>query len=318
MHNLDENVPFLINEGGKGYCFNALIHVDRIVERLEEQLAIPPEVVLENGSRRWMLGLSTFAALGGITYAAARFRRGQRRPVAWRTEGKDLAVFSEDGSEVWHHNFSAPMAPPETIGGPRTGLQACLFHDIDGDGRVEPLFRYATDGPELALPELFCFDAAGQIMWQFAPSRTVVDINGREWTPPYSINVFNVISGTAQPNRIVVSRNHFGSYPDQVAVLNSAGQLVSEFWHRGHLRRMEVQDVDEDGEPEILFGGVNDAPEYSCATLLAFDHRSISGASSSPSGKRYFGTLIAALKRSRCSFRRPSSAHCTSSTSLVN
>jgi len=33
---------------------------------------------------------------------------------------------------------------------------------------------------------------------------------------------------------------------------------------------------------------VNDAPEYKQATLLVFDHRSISGASSSPSGERYF------------------------------
>jgi hypothetical protein len=51
---------------------------------------------------------------------------------------------------------------------------------------------------------------------------------------------------------------------------------------------MAVADLDGDGQPKVLVGGVNDAPEYKQATLLVFDHRSISGASSSPSGERYF------------------------------
>src|ERR1700682_6035824 len=51
---------------------------------------------------------------------------------------------------------------------------------------------------------------------------------------------------------------------------------------------MAAPDLDGNGQPKVLVGGVNDAPEYKQATLLVFDHRSISGGSSSPSGEQYF------------------------------
>jgi len=34
-----------------------------------------------------------------------------------------------------------------------------------------------------------------------------------------------------------------------------------------------MADIDGDGEPEILLGGVNDAPEYRQATFVVFDNR---------------------------------------------
>ena len=49
-----------------------------------------------------------------------------------------------------------------------------------------------------------------------------------------------------------------------------------------------TKDVDGDGEPEVLLGGVNDAPEYKQATLVIFDHRRISGATVDPEGRVYF------------------------------
>jgi hypothetical protein len=50
---------------------------------------------------------------------------------------------------------------------------------------------------------------------------------------------------------------------------------------------MASADIDGDGEPEILLGGVNDALEYKRATLVIFDHRNISGASKNPNGGVY-------------------------------
>jgi hypothetical protein len=52
---------------------------------------------------------------------------------------------------------------------------------------------------------------------------------------------------------------------------------------------MAVEDLDNDGSPELLLGGVNDAPEYKRATLLVFDlKRGIAGGSAGTGGQPYF------------------------------
>jgi hypothetical protein len=74
-----------------------------------------------------------------------------------------------------------------------------------------------------------------------------------------------------------------------VSVLDAkTGKLLSEYWHRGHLLHMVSADLEGEGEPAILLGGVNDAPEYKRATVVIFDHRNISGASKNPKGGVYF------------------------------
>lgn len=66
------------------------------------------------------------------------------------------------------------------------------------------------------------------------------------------------------------------------------GKVLSEYWHRGHLRQLAVADLDNDGEPEVLLGGVNDAPEYKQATLVVLDQKNISGSSRDPQERPYF------------------------------
>jgi hypothetical protein len=87
----------------------------------------------------------------------------------------------------------------------------------------------------------------------------------------------------------VVSGFHFWSFPNQIAVLDGkTGRLISEYWHRGQLRDMVVIDLARDGRPKVLPAGVNDAPEFKCATLVLFDGSEISGANCDPQGQPYF------------------------------
>lgn len=138
---------------------------------------------------------------------------------------------------------------------------------------------------------LLCFEPDGRLRWRFVPGRKeVVDNLGRSFAPPYCVSAFGVVRSPSLPSsRIVVSSVHRWSFADQVAVLDAkTGKLVSEYWHRGHLSTLAVVDLDGDGEPEVLLGGVNDAPEYKQATVVVFDHRRISGGCGDPQGKVYF------------------------------
>lgn len=146
--------------------------------------------------------------------------------------------------------------------------------------------------PQLA-GTLFCFDDGGNILWRFAPGRPIRSTRGFDYAPPYAIAAFTVypaVGGDAP--KVVVTSNHHFSYPCQVVVLNgNTGKMTGEYWHRGQLRHILIADLQGQGVPQIILGGVNDAEEYRCATVLIFDHLHLVGGSCGPNGKPYFEGL---------------------------
>jgi len=243
--------------------------------------------------RRWLRiglvgGLGLFG-VAGLSIGIVKLRPGRNRhPAGYRVQGATLIVFDADITEMWRYTFSTPMIDLDYN---QNGDQSwqCLFADLDGDGQTETLFLYLPSDHSVDR-RLVCFNPDGSPRWQFIPGRVVTDNLRREFPPPYWINSFEVIhSRSSAATHIVVSSNHHINYPNQVAVLASkSGSVLSEYWHRGYLLRMAVVDIDGDGEPEVLLGGVNDAPEYKQATLIIFDHRQLSGAGRNPRGGLYF------------------------------
>jgi hypothetical protein len=251
-------------------------------------LSSDPTKLAPGSNRRLFLGMVTTSAamLTGIVYGVARMVHSPEQPANWRVRGNTLAVIDRDGHEVWHYTFPVEMNA-DRYKDVRGFGNRCVFADLNGAG-ADTLFAYFPASEQIVRPALVCFNPRGQIRWQFSPDHNITDLQSRQWTPFYFPNNFVVISAPKAPPRVIVVNNHYWSFPTQVASLDSSGQKVSEFWHRGHLTHVAVADLDGDGAPEILLGGVNDAPEFKQATLLIFDCRSISGASSSPTGERYF------------------------------
>jgi hypothetical protein len=63
-------------------------------------------------------------------------------------------------------------------------------------------------------------------------------------------------------------------------MLDAKGNLISEYWHSGHLLSIVCADIDGDGIEEILLAGVNNG--YGLATLVILDPRDVRGASVQP------------------------------------
>jgi hypothetical protein len=70
------------------------------------------------------------------------------------------------------------------------------------------------------------------------------------------------------------------------------------------MNHLFVTDLDGDGEQEVILGGVNDAPEYASATVVVFDHRRISGASSGRDGSPQFQGMTPGSEKAIVRFPR--------------
>jgi transcriptional regulator with XRE-family HTH domain len=204
-------------------------------------------------------------------------------PVDFRIEVSTLVMTDARGREVWAHQFPERLAYDPQDMSRRIRRFACA--DIDGDGRVETLFVYVPVDFGSAGSTLFCFAEDGGIKWQFVPGRAIRDTR-QEYLPPYFISNVQVIPVEKSYAHILVSSHHYLHNPNQIAMLDPRGSLISEYWHSGHLYAAAHADLNNDGVEEILLAGVNNG--YRQATLLIFDSRNISGASSQP-GRHILG-----------------------------
>lgn len=198
-------------------------------------------------------------------------------PASFRHDLNTLIVTDSRGRELWRHVFQ--YAPPAGVS-PESLLsrRQVWFGDLDGDGRAEMLYTYYPATPDEEGTTLFCFSESGTVKWRFTPGKEVRVAAGSTFPPPYLTEGFAVL-GTAgrQGRKIAVTSHHLSFYPNQVALLSQDGRLLGEYWHSGHLSRVEAADLDRDGVEEILLAGVSNS--YRSATLVILDPRELRGAS---------------------------------------
>jgi hypothetical protein len=199
-------------------------------------------------------------------------------PMDFRVEVSTLIVVDGQGRELWRHQFPSRLLPAAYED--REAVRKCTFEDLDGNGRLETLFVHVPLDLGSVGAKLVCFAEDGSIKWEFVPGRTVSDTTGRVYTPPYFISNVQIIPMPDSLPRVLVSSNHYLHNPNQIAMLDSDGVMVSEYWHSGHLLSVAHADLNGDGVQEILLAGVNNG--FRQATMVIFDSRNVCGCSSQP------------------------------------
>ena len=230
---------------------------------------------------RWLFySLQVVGALALVSLGLYLNLPSKGPPAAFRIESSDLTIADASGRVLWRYAF--PLAVDPDSYSRFFGFERCTWGDIDGDGRPETLFAYLPLQPARNGATLLCFSPAGKILWRFTPGRAIPDAR-QTLVPPYLISGVEVIPPSLRsPARVVLTSHHYYGYPNQVAVLDSHGKLVGEYWHTGHLLHMAQADLDGDGNQEILLTGVNNG--YNLATLVVLDAHRLSGASPAPEG----------------------------------
>jgi hypothetical protein len=256
------------------------LEADTPVRLPSQTIAQAPQSLAQAGTPRgWKkTGLITAACLAmGIVACAFIFMTGgvHLQPQSARLDGTVLRIMDADGKELWSKNFPLGFGPAwyyEKENGPRI-----WFEDLEGEGHVSVLFAYSPAGPQGPHSStLICYSDRGKEKWRWIPGRDLPELNGSPAV--FLTTALGLLKATSKsPARIVVA-NVDPWWPSQVAILDTHGKTMSEYWHSGHLGDMMLADLDGDGREEIIATGVSNGYDHQ-ATLVVLDPDRVSGAS---------------------------------------
>jgi hypothetical protein len=225
--------------------------------------------------RRFLIFAVTAAAIAfAIYFAFHAFANIHPQPRSGQIVGETLTIMDADGKELWSKPFPDGFQPEYYAKGlaPRT-----WFGDLDGDGHTDVLVLYqpAVDSRSHSTT-LICYSDRGKEKWRWMPGRVLPELEGNP--PTFVTTGLAVLNATNKsPRRIVLSSFHDPLYPDQIALLDSKGKTLSEYWHSGHLEHLTLADLDGDGKQEIVATGISNG--YHEATLVVLDPEKVFGAS---------------------------------------
>ena len=179
-----------------------------------------------------------------------------------------------EGKELWSKGFPDGFWPDFYDQGVAPRIR---FVDLDGDGHTSVLLLYhPAINPRSRATTLICYSDRGKEKWRWTPGRELPELEGTAAT--YRTVALVILKATEKKaSRIVVSSIHDPWWPNQIAVLDSNGKTISEYWHSGHLDHLTLADLDGDGREEIVATGI--ANGYHQATLVVLDPDRLFGAS---------------------------------------
>jgi hypothetical protein len=205
------------------------------------------------------------------------------QPADFAIKGSALIILSEDGKELWRHDFKVEGLEDESFYRahfqmPQRGakLPSIMIKDIDGDGRNEVLFAVQKRDDSYGEGDLYCYNSRGRELWHFTAGREM-EFGGRIFPADYRIRGFRLhdFNGDGRQEIAVISY-HYPQWPCQLAIIDSNGRPIGEFWNSGYLTDLCYRDLDGNGREEMVVSGVNN--QYG-GCVIVFDPARVGGCS---------------------------------------
>jgi hypothetical protein len=255
------------------------------------------EISLRGGLKK----ITLIAALGIVAYFSIRVLTVHDQPKFGRLDGSTLTIMNAEGKELWRKVFPEGLGPDWYY--PQGLATRIWFGDLEEKNHTSVLFVYSPAASPMSSHSstLICYSDRGQEKWRWTPGRELPELEGSPAT--YKIFALGVLKATDKtPPRIVVSSAHDIWWPNQIAILDSDGKTLSEYWHSGRLDYMTLADLDGDGGEEIVASGINN--DYRQATLVVLDPDRVFGASTEVRPAFQIHGMPAAQERLRLLFPR--------------
>jgi len=211
-----------------------------------------------------------------------------RQPANFRIDHSRLTILNKSGKELWSYdtkldnlenenfykNHFQNKKTPQEESQPR--LPNLMFEDINHDGRLEVLFSPATDN-QLGGGKLFCFNHRGKRLWSYKAGRERIYGN-TVYSADYRISGFIIGDCNNDGNaEILLIAHQYPEWPCQLVLLDHNGNIRGEYWNSGYFSDLAFQDLNGDGNHEILVSGCNN--EYKKGCFVVFDTKKMSGGS---------------------------------------
>lgn len=221
------------------------------------------------------------------------------QPKVGKLDGSALVIMNADGKELWRKVFPEGFGP-DWYYAPWQPTHI-WFGDLEGKGHTSVLFSYAPVGPLAHSSTLICYSDRGKERWRWTPGRELPELAGSPAT--FVTHAVRVLKATdKKPPRIVVLSQHYPWWPTQMAILDSNGKTISEYWHSGGLSGLVLADLDGDGREEIIAAGISEYDHQ--ATLVVLDPDQVFGASTEAQPEFQIHGMGAAQERLRLLFPR--------------
>jgi hypothetical protein len=227
-------------------------------------------------ARRGLKLATAIVAIGIVGFASIRMLTVHDEPKLGRLDGSTLTIMNAEGKELWRKVFPEGFSANWYHGMDLT--TRIWFGDLEGKGHTSVLFVYspASSPQSPHSSTLICYSDRGKEKWRWTPGRNLPEMAGSPAT--YGTHAVAVLKATEKrPPRIVVLSQHDPWWPSQIAILDSNGKTISEYWHSGGLGSMVLADLDGDGREEIIATGVSEYDHQ--ATLVVLDPDRVFGAS---------------------------------------
>jgi len=254
--------------------------------------------------RKTVVAVAAFTvALGIVAYVSLRILAARPRPQFGRLDGTVLRIMGAEGQELWSKNFPEGFGPDWYY---QKGAEGHIwFEDLEGKGHASVLFVYSPAGGDTAATRsstLICYSDRGREKWRWTPGKELPEFNGSRAT--FSTSAVVVLKATERrPAWIVVSSQHWPWWANQIAILDSNGKEISEYWHSGALSHLTLADLDGNGKEEIVAAGVANGYDHQ-ATLVVLDPDRVFGASTEVRPDFQIHGMGAAQERLRLLFPR--------------
>jgi len=242
--------------------------------------------------RKWLAGAVAGLALLAAAIFLIPWRVVKRQPADFSIEGSVFIALDKQKRELWRVDTEMEDLLGESyyranfqVMDHDTGniLPALVIRDINNDGDTEVVFAPKRVTDQTGEGRLYCYDREGVELWSFRAGKEL-RCGGKVYSPDYRIAGFHTHDLDGDGTReTIVEAFHAPDWPCQLAVLDSSGKMIGEYWNAGYLRDVAYHDIDGDGREELIVVGVNN--EYRGGCLIVFDARDIGG--SSPQSGEY-------------------------------
>lgn len=253
-------------------------HESPIGQGADEREEVPPASIEHSVTRQHTRWLAKFALI--MVATAALFLTGvfspriasliqvKGHPASYRVGEKTLTVVDASGRELWTYQFDSQL---ETQSYARQLLLGehpdAQFHDLDGDGKMELLFKISSAEP--TLQNLYCFNEDGKVRFVHKAGRAM-RYDNEDFAPPYVVHDFFVTPNGDGTKSIWVAARHHLMFPSVTEKLDNKGQLLGDFWHQGHQQTMMAGAYQ--GRRAIFLGYVDNDGKRASFAAIDYEH----------------------------------------------